>query len=178
MAKTGTLVSERLDLRPFDESFLTERYVSWLNDPVTVRYSEQRHHVHTLATCRAYAASFTDSPNYFWAIVAHDTALGHIGNISARVDTANCVSDLAIIVGDTAVRGHRYGLEAWERACRFLLEEAGMRKITAGTMAINYPMLRIMRKCNMIEEGRRRAQFLVDGAEVDAVQVALFAALS
>jgi RimJ/RimL family protein N-acetyltransferase len=50
-----------------------------------------------------------------------------------------------------------------------------MRKVTAGTMAINEPMLRIMYASGMVEEGRRKRQFLVDGAEIDAVLVALFA---
>jgi ribosomal-protein-alanine N-acetyltransferase len=175
MANSGILTAERIELRPFSEHFLTERYVGWLNDKETVRYSEQRHRTHTLESCRSYAASFVSSPHYFWAIVANDPSHGHIGNITATIDTANRTADLAIMVGDSAARGQRYGLEAWQRACRFLLEDAGLRKVSAGTMEINEPMIRIMRASGMIEEGRRRRQFLVDGKPVDAVLVALFA---
>lgn len=175
MAESAILTAERLELRPFNDVFLTERYVGWLNDSQTVRYSEQRHRCHTLDTCRTYARSLTNSPNYFWAIVARDPSLGHIGNITATVDVPNCVADLAILVGASEARGHGYGFEAWQRACRFLLEDAGLRKVAAGTMEINEPMLKIMHASGMIEEGRRRGQFLVDGKAIDAVLMALFA---
>jgi [ribosomal protein S5]-alanine N-acetyltransferase len=175
MAESAILTAERLELRPFNDCFLSERYVGWLNDKQTVRYSEQRHRRHTLETCRTYAHSFANTPNYFWAIIHTDPSVGHIGNITATVDVPNRVADLAILVGESQVRGQGYGFEAWARACRFLLQDAGLRKVTAGTMGINEPMLRIMRASGMVEEGRRRGQFLVDGKAIDAVLMALFA---
>ncbi len=175
MAESAILTAERLELRPFNDDFLVERYVGWLNDAQTVRYSEQRHRTHTLETCRAYAHSFTNSANYFWVIVANDRSLGHIGNITATVDVPNRVAELAILIGEPGARGHGYGFEAWQRASRFLLEDAGLRKVAAGTMEINEPMLKIMRASGMVEEGRRRGQFLVDGNPIDAVLMALFA---
>lgn len=175
MAESAILAAERLELRPFNDLFLTDRYVGWLNDKQTVQYSEQRHRFHALDTCRRYARSFANSPHYFWAIVAHDPSLGHIGNITATVDVPNRVADLAIMVGESKARGRGYGFEAWQRACRFLLEDAGLRKVTAGTMEINEPMLKIMRASGMVEEGRRRGQFLVDAKPIDAVLMALFA---
>jgi ribosomal-protein-alanine N-acetyltransferase len=175
MATSHVLTSQRLDLHPFNSGFLTERYVGWLNDETTTRFSEQRHRGHTLQSCRAYFDSFTDTPHYFWAIVAHNASLGHIGNMTATIDMPNRVADLAIMIGESAARGQGYGLEAWTRACRFLLNEAKMRKVTAGTMAINEPMLRIMKTAGMVEEGRKKKQFLVDGAEVDGIYMALSA---
>jgi ribosomal-protein-alanine N-acetyltransferase len=173
---SAILTAEHLELRPFNDEFLTDRYVGWLNDKKTVRYSEQRHRTHTTASCRAYAKSFEHSPSYFWAIVAHDTFLGHIGNMTATIDPINRVADLSILIGEPKARGRRYGLEAWQRACRFLLANDGMRKVTAGTMATNLPMMRVMRASGMVEEGRRKRQLLVESDEVDVVLFALFAA--
>jgi ribosomal-protein-alanine N-acetyltransferase len=175
MAKSKILKADRLELKPFAEEFLTNRYVGWLNDKVTTRYSEQRHRLHTIESCRAYADSFAGAPSYFWAIVARDPALDHIGNMTATVDAANRVTELAIMIGEINSRGHGYGFEAWMCACRFLLGECGMRKVSAGTMAVNIPMLRIMKSAGMIEEGRRSRQFLFEGTEVDAILMALFA---
>lgn len=175
MAESPILTGERLELRAFNDEFLTERYVGWLNDKQTVQYSEQRHRTHTLDSCCVYAHSFTNSPNYFWAVVANDPSLGHIGNITATIDTPNQVAELAIMIGESRARGLGYGLEGWQRACQFLLNDAGCRKVAAGTMAINEPMLKIMRASGMVEEGRRRRQFLVDGRAIDAVLMALFA---
>ena len=56
MTRPVILETERLTLTPFNtERHLTERYVAWLSDPDVVRYSEQRHRTHTLASCRHFA---------------------------------------------------------------------------------------------------------------------------
>ena len=50
----------------------------------------------------------------------------------------------------------------------------GVRKIVAGTMASNLGMIAVMERCGMVREAVRPRQFLVDGAEVDAVFYARF----
>lgn len=50
------------------------------------------------------------------------------------------------------------GTAAWRLAMDWLLGPAGMRNVTAGTIAENQSMLAVMRNVGMIEEGRRRAQ--------------------
>jgi len=174
MAQAPDIETERCWLRPFSERYLTDRYVSWLGDPDVVRYSEQRHRRHTLESCRAYMQSFDTGPNYFMAIVAKDPALGHIGNINAYIDTANAVADIGILVGEKAVWGKRYGSEVWAAFARFLLKDRNLRKVTAGTMAINHGMLAIMRHTGMTIEATRRRQALCEGQEVDMVYAALF----
>lgn len=162
---------------PFSEEHLTERYVGWLNDPEVVRYSEQRHRRHTLASCREYWRSFQSSPNYFWALIEHERGLGHIGNMNAYVDPPNRVADVGILIGERAVWRGGYGMEAWQAVCDFLLHEGGIRKVTAGAMATNSGMLAIMRKAGMVEDGRRVRHYLVGDEEVDLVYAALFRSL-
>ena len=175
MATAPTLETKRLTLVPFRDAHLTERYVGWLNDPEVVRYSEQRHRRHTVESCRRFVASFADGPSHLWAIVAKDKALGHVGNINSAVDAPNRTSDVAIMIGEKKARGLGLGAEAWQAVVDYLLGPGGMRKVTAGTMAENKAMLKIMKKTGMIEEGLRRGQFMLDGRQVDLVQVALFA---
>lgn len=170
MAQSPILAGVKCDLEPFADRHLTARYVGWLSDPGVVRYSEQRHRKHDLASCRAYAASFEDSPHYFWAIVARDPALGHIGNVNAYLDAHNGVADMGILVGERASWGQGFGTDAWRAACRFLLLDRGLRKVTAGTLANNHGMLAVMRNAGMREEGRRRRQALWEGSEIDMVE--------
>jgi RimJ/RimL family protein N-acetyltransferase len=170
---TPLLRGQGVVLEPFEGRHISSRYVAWLNDPAVVRFSEQRHKAHSLESCRAYAASYVGTPNHFWAIIAG--SLGHIGNLSATVDEANRVADLAILIGERECWGKGLGTSAWTAAMQWLLQDGGMRKVTAGTMAANQGMLSIMKKSGMMEEGRRRAQFLHDGASVDLVLVARFA---
>jgi len=174
MAEPPLIETSRLLIVPFSEKYLTPRYVGWLNDPQVVRYSEQRHKKHTLELCRQYWQSFIDSPHFFWAITAIDSSVGHIGNINAHIDKMNSVADVGILIGERTAWRKGYGLEAWVAVCNYLLRDAGIRKVTSGTIAANKGMLRIMEKAGMVADGRRIRQYMVDGSEVDIIHTALF----
>jgi RimJ/RimL family protein N-acetyltransferase len=139
-----------------------------------VRFSEQRHHEFTLESCRAYWQSFQGTPNFFWAMVARDETIGHIGTINAYVDPYNLVADVGILIGERGFWGSGYGAEAWIAVCNYLLDEAGMRKVTAGTMAVNSGMLQIMKKAGMVDDGIRKRHYLFEDREVDLVYAALY----
>lgn len=174
MAESAVIETPRLLIAPFSKENLTLRYVSWLNDPQVMRYSDQRFRVHTLESCRAYAESFRGTPNYFWAIMARDPTLGHIGNMNAYVDRNHLVADVGILIGERQAWHQGYGLEAWVAVCDYLLVVAGMRKVTAGTLSTNTAMLALMWRAGMVEDGRRVRQCLDGGREVDVVHAALF----
>jgi len=174
MAVTLEIRTGRLTIAPFQERHLAERYVNWLNDRELMRYSEQRHKKHTIATCRAYWHSFNGTPHFFWAIEEQQQGLGHIGNINAYVDERNQLADIGIVVGEQKARGQGYAFEAWRAVCEYLFSTVGTRKITAGTMANNTAMLKLMQRAGMVEDGVRRRHYLSDGIEVDIVHRALF----
>lgn len=174
MAESLAIETERLLVVPFRETHLTERYVGWLNDPEVVRYSDQRFRSHTLDSCREYWQSFQGTPNYFWAVVAKDVKLGHIGTMTGFVDPPHRVVDVGILIGERAVWGRGYGSEAWTAVCHFLLYGVGMRKVSAGTLSVNDRMISIMRRAGMVEDGRRVRHCLFDGQEVDLVYAGLF----
>ena len=174
MAHSPALRTERLVITPFSERHLTARYVAWLNDRELMRYSEQRHKTHTLESCRLYWHSFADTPNYFWALEETANGLGHIGNMNAYVNPINGLADLGILIGSPPAQRQGYGQEAWTGVCNFLFQEVGLRKITAGVLALNRPMLMLARKAGMVEDGVRRRHYLCDGREVDVIHLALF----
>lgn len=173
MAESNVIESDRLVILPFSEKYLSVEYVSWLNDPGIVRYSEQRLRKHTLDSCRAYWQSFKGTPNHFWAIVRKGDGL-HLGNINAYIDLVNNVADLGILIGFHDSWNKGYGTEAWNAVCKYLFDAIGIRKITAGTMEKNEGMLGIMRKSGMADDGRRIRHVLFEGFAVDMVHGALF----
>ena len=174
MAVPPEIKTERLLVLPFGEEHLTERYVGWLNDKDVVRYSEQRHKAHTLESCLLYRESFDDSPGYFWAIEETQIGLGHIGNITAQIDSNNSIADIGILLGEKDAWGQGYGFEAFSSVSDFLLLDVGIRKVTCGTTENNLPMLGIMKKMNMVPDGRRKRQYVLEGKEVDVVYMALY----
>lgn len=174
MAAPETLVTERLCIVPFSDRHLTNRYVGWLNDPEVVRYSEQRHRRHTLASCEAFVDSFRHSPSFLWAIETAQGPALHIGNIAAYVDAVNSVADVTILLGERSAWNRGFGLEAWTAVCNHLLDDVRIRKVTAGTLADNAGMRWIMRRSGMVDDGVRAAHYLLDGRPVDLVYAALF----
>lgn len=139
----------RLSIVPFASEHLTAGYVAWLNDPVIVRYSEQRHVKHTVTSCCQYWESFQNSPNYFWAVIATSPPLGHIGTMTAYLNNNRTVADIGILIGERSAWGHGFGLEAWQAVCQWLFTSTPARKITAGTMTTNMAMRHLMEKAGM-----------------------------
>jgi len=153
----------------FTENHLTEKYVSWLNDPLVVRFSEQRHFKHTLQSCREYYSSQKSSADYFLAIEHEDIRFGHIGNIGVAVDRYNKAADLRIIIGDKRVWRMGIGKRAWTAVMKNLLEVLGFRIVTAGTMEVNEPMIGLMKSSGMHIHGIIPRRFLWEGREVGLV---------
>jgi ribosomal-protein-alanine N-acetyltransferase len=166
---TPSLQTPRLLIRPFLSSDISERYLAWLNDPETVRYSELRHARHDRVSCEAYLRSFEGTQDHYWAICAQDAALGHIGNIAAHLDLPNGRADVGILIGERGAWGRGFGSEAWSEVCRFLLGLPSIRMVTAGAMASNAAMVQLAVRSGMAEDARRLGFFLLDGKAEDAV---------
>lgn len=152
---------------PFTDHHLTREYVSWLNDPETVKYSEQRHHKHDLATCQEYANQMR-SDGLLWAIVFHGV---HVGNISAHIDTPNLSADISILIAH-GCHGEGVGTAAFQQAVDEL-KEKGIRRITAGCMLRNKAMIRVAKKAGLRIEAIRNGHFLLDKVMVPLVEMGM-----
>lgn len=169
----SSMETSRLHLVPFSELYLTDLYVSWLNDPEVVKNSEQRFSRHTLQSCGAYVRSLQENGHYLWAIVEKNAPDKHIGNISASIDRRNSLAEIRILIGDKKSWGRGYGAEAWVAVLDYLFSE-NIRKVIAGTLSTNPAMLRILKNSGMTVEGVCVKQYLFDGNEVDMILVAKF----
>lgn len=170
---TPTIHHPKLSLVAFDETHLCQRYVDWLNLKENVQFSELRHKTHTLESCANYFHSMQSGKHYFWAMI-HQASGQHIGNLSAYIDHHNLIADLAILIGEPAHTGKGYGLLAWTLAMDYLLTKEQFRKITAGTMSVNAPMLKIFEKSGMFIEAVRQSHYLWNRKAVDIVLAAKF----
>lgn len=160
-------------LRRFTRADLTPRYLGWLRDPQVVRFSNQRFRRHDLETARAYLAAFEGSDDLFLSI--HHIDLDRaIGTMTAYVAPQHGTADIGILIGDTAVWGQRLGQDAWDTLVNWLVGEAKLRKVTAGAMAANRGMARVMEQSGMRLEATRRAQEILDGTPQDIVYYARF----
>jgi [ribosomal protein S5]-alanine N-acetyltransferase len=160
----GKLVSLR---RPSESNELMARVAGWLNDKELMKYSEQRHQVHTPSTVRAYRACFDQDTSLLWDVYVRCTNGPHIGTLTAFVDPNNRSANMGILI---AVGRHGYGTEAWRMALTHLKTRADF--IEAGMMASNRAMAKICQKNDMIWIGTRRRQLLLNYQREDVLYYA------
>ena len=160
---------DKVRIVEFSERHLTERYVGWLNDPEVVRYSEQRHHEHTLATCIEYFETQKRSPNYFLAIEIIDSNTCHVGNIGVEVDRFNNKADVSILIGEKNVWGTGVASRAWGLVLNVLIQRLGFRLLTAGTMETNIPMIKLMKRSGMTIDAILPNRFVYENKQIGLV---------
>jgi len=162
------LVGDKVILRLFVKSDITKEYISWLNDPVVVRYSNQRFVRHTKKTCLKYCDSFKKTNNML-AIILRRSDLSPIGTITAYQNIHHGTADVGILIGDKSVWGAGYGQDAWNAWIDWLLNKKKIRKVTAGTLTCNHAMVKLMRRSGMRREAVRQKQEVVGRCLVNTV---------
>jgi ribosomal-protein-alanine N-acetyltransferase len=160
-------------LQPFAATDITPEYIAWLNDPLVVRYSNQRFIRHTEASCQRYFGSFSGSPNLFLSIRMKEDDLA-VGTMTAYIAPHHGTADIGIMIGRSSVWGRGVGQDAWNTLLGWLVGQPGIRKITAGAMSSNISMIKIMEKSGMQHEATRARQELLDGEPQDLLYFARF----
>ena len=162
-------------LAPFTADDIGPAYVGWLNDPEVVRFSNQRFRTHDVATCQAYFASFQGSANLFVGVrLRAENRL--VGTMTAYRAVHHGTVDIGIMIGDRTCWGQGVGQEAWDLLLGWLLARPDIRKATAGTLACNRGMVRLIERSGMTIEGVRVAQEIVEGEPQDILLYGKFAA--
>lgn len=167
------LAGSNIVLRPFGPEDINAEYLSWLNDPLVVRFSNQRFQTHDRSSSQQYLASFSGTDSRFFSVrrKKDDAA---IGTMTAYFSRVHGTADVGLLIGASSSWGKGYGLDSWSTLCDWLLYEQGIRKLTAGTAAPNTAMVRIMEHYGMHHEATRKSQEIFENKAVDIVYYAKF----
>ena len=178
MNKTGTRVIEthRLILRPFRVEDADDMFANWAGDPEVTRYLTWPAHP-SVGVTRSLLADWTaryDAGDYFnWVIVLKESgrAVGNIAVVSLQepVETA----EVGYCLG-RAYWGRGLMPEALRAVIGYLLDTAGLNRVTARHDLNNPNSGRVMQKAGMRREGIFRQGGLNNQGLCD---VALYAAL-
>ena len=167
------LEGAKVRLRTFQSCDITPAYLGWLNSPEVVRYSNQRFRKHTIETSKSYLSTFSGSANHFLAVCDRDGE-AMLGTLTVYRDLNHYTADIGILIGAPSTWGRGLGLDAF-RTVALALERTGqVRKLTAGTLAVNHGMVSIMKRAGFELEATRRGQELLEGQPVDVVYYARF----
>jgi RimJ/RimL family protein N-acetyltransferase len=167
------LRGDRVLIKRFTEFDIDDSYIGWLNDPDVVRFSNQRFLRHDRESCLHYLASFAGTENLFVNVrrLSDDRS---IGTLTAYVSSHHGTVDVGIMIGDKSAWSLGYGQDAWNTLTNWLLLRENVRKLTAGTLACNYGMIKLMERSGMVLEAVRKAHEVVAGIPVDILYYAKF----
>lgn len=171
--KNIVIKGTKTKIRPFVESDINEDYISWLNDDEIMQFSNQRFIIHNRESSLNYMNGFIDTSNAFFAVEDVETSK-LIGTITVYFSEREGIADLGILLGDKEFAGKGFGKDCWCATIEWLKNQDNVRKITAGTVSVNKPMLALMRAADMLEDGRRRKQQIIKEHPVDVLYFALF----
>ena len=121
-----------------------------------------------------YRRSFEETDNIFLTVVSKDNYQS-IGTMTAYIALPHGTADIGIMIGDRSVWGCGYGFDAWCTLLQWLLRSGVIRKVTAGTLDCNKPMIKLMQRSGMHLEATRKGQEIIDGYAIDIQYYARFA---
>jgi RimJ/RimL family protein N-acetyltransferase len=156
--------SEKIKLRKFKLSDVNDVYLSWLNDRTYMKYSNQRHMIHTHASASEYALSFENSSNLFLSI--EDSNSRFIGTCTVYYDPNNHLASLGVLISPEA-SGKGAAKEVFKILLSELPRDLVIHKIIVGTCEMNQKMISVIKNSDMKFEYCEPEEFLLDGRYLD-----------
>lgn len=161
-------------LRPFNKDDISDKYISWFNDPEVTRFNSHGEVEYTRERALEYLAkTVSQKENLVLAIIAKESG-EHMGNISLQhAHLVNRNAEFAILIGDKSYWGKGLAKEASRLIIRHGFEALNLHRIYCGTSVENLPMQRLAASLGFIEEGRRREAMFKRGKFLDVIEYGL-----
>jgi len=156
--------TERLYLRNLLKEDVSEKYVSWLNDPDVNKYLEVRQSEQTIESCIKFIQNCNDDPcsNLFGIFEKENGE--HIGN--AKIGFINKHyqrGQISLFIGEKIFWGKGYSTEVVKALTEHGFNRLGLHRLEAGCYEDNLASLRVFLKNGYAVEGFFRNHFLVNG---------------
>ena len=155
----------RLFIRPFRETDISKAYLESLNCSQHMRFSNQRFKTHSVQSSRQFLSSINEANDLMIACLKRGTE-ELVGTMVLRYDRPHQRVDLSIMVLKQYV-SMGFGIETWTAVVEATKDAPGVRKITAGTLALNVSMESLLQATGFQFECRRISHEIVEGFPVD-----------
>ena len=177
-------MSDRIVFRQGKLTFLSpvemtdlDRYLLWMNDRELTRNLDQSY------ICpRGYEEDFLKvqqnrndkfPTDMVFAICLLESG-EHIGSMGLqRINYVHGFATSGAFIGDKKYHRQGFGLDAKMIFLEYAFHTLGLRKVCSTAKPFNYASLGYNGRCGYKEDGRRRAQFLVEGQYIDEVLTAV-----
>ena len=142
----------------------SKKYLSWLNQS-NFRFSDNRFKKYDNISLRRFYKIFDFKKNYLFKIIIFKKEF--VGTISCYIDSNHKTAHLGILIGEKKFKNKGLGFKAWKLLGDYLFKKKKIRKLYAGTMSLNKPMLSIFRKYGMKHEASIKKHHIFNGKYYD-----------
>ncbi len=149
--KETKINGEMIYLRELNETDASQKYCSWLNDPIVNKYLETRES--TVEEVKEYIKNKRDNKNcLFLGIFSSENNI-HIGNIKLEpIDFINRKAMLGMIIGDRDYWGKGIATEATKLVVKHAFEKMGLEEVNLGVIPENKAAVRVYEKVGFLKD--------------------------
>ena len=163
----------KVNLTPFRyKDIKNKKYTSWLNNKKLLKFSNQRFETHNIKKLKNNFYLLKRNKDIFFKILTKKNQF--IGTMIGRIDKNHKTCNLGILIGDYEFKSKGYGLDSWKTAINYIFQKLKIRKIYAGTIISNKPMLKLFIKSKMKFEGKFRKHEIIGKKYQDLVYYSKF----
>ena len=142
---------------------ISEKYLSWMNDKCHLQYYRQSEFQHDFESSRKYVDQFVNSNNRFFSIKKADEL---IGTATLYLNSSNLTCSCGIMIGNE-YSGQGYGKLAWNTIIHNVAKSLNVKKVTAGMLSVNKPMITLCKSAGMDLEAVLKGEGIFQGAPTD-----------
>jgi len=166
---------DRILLRSFDTSLITDSYLSWLHNPEVNQYLLKPDAETSLEDIRSYVDSLqTSGKDHFLAIILKEENR-HIGNVRlGPFDEKAGICQYSMMIGDASCHGKGLGTEVVATALKLCFDTLNFRKVFLDVIEGNKAAIRIYEKNNFLTEGILRQHKWLNGELHDLRIMSIF----
>lgn len=171
--RRATVLGEKVFLRSFERTDITDDYLDWVNDTRINTYILATGYPTNYERAVAYyEASQPPSAAYF--AVCDIESGTHIGNARlSLIDPINRVATYGRIIGHQDYKRKGYGTDALVQLLRFGFHRLGINRIWSSAVEENIQSLGSNDKVGMVREGRLREYVYANGVFHDTIVLAM-----
>ena len=152
---SNILKSEKFFLKPFTVKDIKKEYIEWLNDTTINRYLEIRFQKQTSKTAEAYINTFINRKDKFlWGVYSLNNKK-LIGTTSLyNINNHHGLINISIMIGNKNYWGTSATMETKILVINYAFSKLKVRKVLAGTYAVNMSMNFTLKKLGFEIEGK------------------------
>ena len=139
-------VDKNILLKIIDESDITDKYVSWLNNNEVMQYTEQRFKAHTKETTLKFVKEKLNSK--FDLLFGIFFKNNHIGNIKlGPINWDSLEASISFFIGEKLFWGKGITTNVIKKLTEYGFNKLNIKKIKAGYYEENIASSKIFKKC-------------------------------